>query len=92
MSEIRLYMIEGCHKCQRVKEYLVSQQIDFEERNIIYQPKFIQELKRLTGEVITPVLSYKQKVIIGDQLEEIGRLLTDNKMQREYKWMGESMR
>jgi glutaredoxin len=83
MSEIRLYMMEGCYKCQRVKEHLASQQIDFQEINILYRPESIQELKELTGEVITPVVSYKQEVIIGDQLEEIDRLLANSSIVRE---------
>jgi glutaredoxin len=82
MSEIRLYMIEGCCKCQRVKDYLVSQQVDFEERNIIDQPEFIPELKNITGEVITPTLSYKQTIIIGDRLREIDRLLNFSRAKK----------
>jgi glutaredoxin len=71
VKETILYTISGCHRCQRAKEYLRSQHIDFQEINIIENPEFLTDLKLFAGEINTPAFYIDGKVYTGNNIFNI---------------------
>jgi glutaredoxin 3 len=63
----RLYTIDGCHRCIKVKQFLESKNITYDEINIIHHSEHIKELLDRAGEVVTPTLIIKEKVLIGEK-------------------------
>jgi glutaredoxin len=53
-----------------VREFLSQNSIEYEDRNIAFQPHWRRELKELTGEIVVPVLFVGGKRVIG--LDESG--------------------
>jgi glutaredoxin 3 len=63
----RLYTIDGCHRCIKVKQYLESKNITYDEINIIHHSERVKELLDRAGEVVTPTLITKEKILIGEK-------------------------
>lgn len=67
---IDLYTMDGCLRCHEVKTYLVAHSIPFVEKNILEEHRFVVELIRLNGEVVTPALVENGHVYTHGALEE----------------------
>ena len=50
--------------CDRTKEFLSRNNVEFQDRNIVADPKALDELKRL-GLMTTPVTTVDGEVIVG---------------------------
>ncbi len=76
MSEpkVILYSQPGCPPCGAEKEFLDSQGVEYEERNIREDPEYVQQLQEL-GSHSTPTTVIDDEVIIGFDREKISELL-----------------
>ncbi|MGM7701508.1 glutaredoxin family protein [Pseudalkalibacillus sp. Hm43] len=70
-----LYTIDSCSRCQTVKNYLMSFQIEFNEVNLSETPSRHKDVKEQIGEVYVPLFIYRNRTIKGDRLEEIQQLI-----------------
>ncbi|WP_349407418.1 glutaredoxin family protein [Pseudalkalibacillus sp. SCS-8] len=70
-----LYTINSCSRCQIVKNHLLSMDIDFSEVNLSQTPDRHRDLKAYIGEVYVPLFIYGNRIIKGDCLEEINKIL-----------------
>ena len=50
-----LYTIDGCFNCYKVKHHLIKNNISFTEKNLFTDKNAALEIKKLLGEIITPV-------------------------------------
>lgn len=53
-----------------MREFLSQNSVDFEDRNIAFEPRWRQELLKSTGEVVVPVLFFRGQRVVG--LDEAG--------------------
>lgn len=75
---IRLYTIDGCSRCHRVKLRLNELAIPFIEKNLFEDHRHIEELIELNQELVTPTLVNQDKVFTGGELwGELDRLMTE---------------
>lgn len=70
-----VYTINSCLRCQKVKNYLEELNITFDEINLSKTPKYHKDLKKSIGEVYVPIIIYGKRIIKGDQLEEINKMI-----------------
>ncbi|EJO5347829.1 glutathione S-transferase N-terminal domain-containing protein [Clostridium botulinum] len=62
---IKVYTAEGCSWCSKVKKYLQTKSIDFEEYNIGKDVKAREEMVQKSNQMGVPVLDIDGKIIIG---------------------------
>ncbi|MBY6035793.1 hypothetical protein KUV80_03980 [Fictibacillus nanhaiensis] len=67
-----LYMIDGCMECYKAKQHLTNLHYSFIEKNIISDPKASFELKKLIGEINTPVFVDDHVLLKGRDILFIG--------------------
>lgn len=60
-NKVKVYSIHVCPWCDKVKKYLKSKGIDYEERNVEDNEEYFNELKAITGDEIVPVTTIDGK-------------------------------
>ena len=61
--------------CEKVKEFLYSKNIAFQEKNIVADPKALQKLQDL-GYFTTPVTIIENEVVVGFDKNKLEELLS----------------
>lgn len=69
--EFILYTINGCHKCQNVREHLENSHINYKEINILQSKEVAKMIHNKMGEVRVPVLQIDHEFIWGKDLLKI---------------------
>lgn len=62
---IKLYSTNSCPWCTKAKDYLKSQDIDFEELNVQEDMLAREEMINKSHQMSVPVLDVNNKIIIG---------------------------
>ncbi len=65
MSKVIVYSTSTCPWCDRAKEFLKQNNVEFEERNAQENPEYANELQEKSGGVGVPVLDIDGTIIIG---------------------------
>lgn len=65
---IQLYTIDGCSRCHFVKHRLQQLGISFTEKNLFEDPRYIEELRSITHELLTPTLIVETHAFSGKEL------------------------
>ena len=83
--EIVLYSAEMCSDCQKIKDYMKSNGIEFELRDIRKDPAYADEVTENTGKLGVPYLIIDGEWIRGYELDkpfsdEFARSLFDDQM------------
>lgn len=55
MKKLIVYSINNCPYCLKVKRYLISKNVEFEERNIENSKIYEEECRNISGDVSVPV-------------------------------------
>lgn len=66
-----LYTIDGCFNCHKARQHLIIHNISFIEKNLFTDEKAAFELKKLIGEVITPVFVDGNLILKGNDILKI---------------------
>lgn len=72
---VKVYSTNTCPWCIRVKEYLSSQDVEFEDINVNVDWKAAEEMIEKSGQRGVPVIDIDGNVIIGFDKEKIDRYL-----------------
>lgn len=72
MATITVFTKSGCPWCAGVLDYLNEQKVQFEEREVLGNPAFFEEMERLSGQRKAPVL-----VVGGEVLADTDRDAVD---------------
>lgn len=73
---VKVYSIHECPWCQKVKAYLTSRQVAFEEHNIEENEADREECFRLSGDLIVPVTTIDGKnFVVSFDKEKLDALL-----------------
>lgn len=58
---VKVYSISSCPWCDKVKKYLKSKGIEYEERNIEKSDAYRKECEALSGDTVVPVTTVDGK-------------------------------
>lgn len=73
---LQLYTIDGCSRSYRAKQRLNELAIPFIEKNLFEEPRYVDELLHLIGELVTPALVDEARVFTGQALWDELELMT----------------
>ena len=72
---VRVFTTQTCHWCRVAKAYLVDNEIEFQEIDIISDLAGRREMVLMTGQYGVPVIVVGEKAMIGWDTEEFNRLM-----------------
>ena len=75
MAKVIVYSTSTCPWCDKAKEFLKENNIEFEERNAQENPEYANELQEKSGGVGVPVLDIDGTIIIGFNEKKIREVL-----------------
>lgn len=70
--KLEIYTRPTCSDCQSLKQYLTANRIPFRGYDLKEQPEKQEDLVKLTGNEIVPVLVFKKKGLLKKQQVFIG--------------------
>ena len=73
---VKVYSINQCPWCSKVKKYLKSKGVDYEERNIEMNDEYRKECEALSGDTIVPVTTADDKnFVVSFDKEKLDAIL-----------------
>lgn len=75
MNNIRVYTTNTCPWCTKVKNYLQSKNINYEEVNVGLNRTAAMEMVNKSGQMGVPVLDIDGKIVVGFDKSRIDSLL-----------------
>lgn len=72
---VKVYSIPDCPWCIKVKKYLNSKSIDFEDINVQEDVAGKEEMISLTNQSSVPVINIDGNIVIGFEKEKLDSLL-----------------
>lgn len=77
---IIIYTKTGCPWCRDALAFLRDNKITFEEREVLSNPEFFEELKTKSGQSKTPTLDIEGEILADTDAETIEQFLKKNNM------------
>lgn len=65
MTKAVVYTAPECPHSKNVKEFLISNNVEIEEKCIFNEPETLQEIKALSGQMAIPVTTIDGEFFIG---------------------------
>lgn len=84
-EKIIVYSATWCQYCTKVKNYLESKGINYEERDIDKNLKWIDEVKKISNQEGIPVTVYKGQHIVGYDTAKLDKMIEDYKSDQKSK-------
>lgn len=75
MANVIVYSTSTCPWCDRAKEFLKANNIEFEERNAQLNPAYATELQEKSGGLGVPVIDIDGTIIIGYNEKKLREVL-----------------
>lgn len=75
MNNIKVYTTNACPWCTKVKNYLRSNNINYEEVNVGLNRVAAMEMVNKSGQMGVPVLDIDGKIVVGFDKRKIDNLL-----------------
>ncbi|MGP1367103.1 MAG: glutaredoxin family protein [Schwartzia sp. (in: firmicutes)] len=73
---VKVYSITNCPWCDKVKKYLKSRGVEFEERNVEHNKEYFDAAVALSGADIVPVTTVNDKdFVVSFDKEKLDALL-----------------
>ncbi|EDS77548.1 conserved hypothetical protein [Clostridium botulinum C str. Eklund] len=72
---VKVYSIPDCPWCIKVKKYLTSKNIEFEDTNVQEDVQGREEMISLTNQSSVPVINVNGNIVIGFEKEKLDSLL-----------------
>jgi glutaredoxin len=66
--EYILYSLEGCSKCHQAKLHLEKEGVPFKEKRMLEDQNVAKQIKKLLGEIVTPVLVTDEDILVGNEI------------------------
>jgi glutaredoxin len=73
---IIVYTKKGCPWCKELLFFLQENNIDFDEREVLENEGFFEEMKNLSGQTLAPTVVVDGVVYPDTDMKEIKRILT----------------
>ena len=72
---LKVYSIEECTWCAKVKRYLQQKGVEYLEINVEEYEQAFKEMLRISGQQTVPVLEKDGQVVVGFDKKQIDELL-----------------
>lgn len=72
---LKVYSIEECTWCAKVKRYLQQKNVEYLEINVEENEQALTEMLRISGQQTVPVLEKNGKVVVGFDKNKIDELI-----------------
>ena len=79
MAKIKVYGTPTCPWCHRVKEYLESKKIEFEDVDVSTNQEATQEMVKKSGQMGVPQIEINGKMIVGFEQEALDKEIAELK-------------
>jgi len=76
MSQVTVYTRTTCGPCRTLKYWLKNKNINYTEKNVDQDKNYTDELLKLTGFQIVPVVVIGNEHVMGVNIGRINELLT----------------
>ncbi len=74
-KKIKVYSTPSCPYCVKVKDFLKSKNLKFQDINVAEDSEAAQEMVDKTGQYGVPVIEIEGKIVVGFDKEKIEELL-----------------
>jgi len=74
MKKTKVYSTPGCPWCKKVKEYLKSHDIEFENIDVASDSKAGEEMVKKSGQTGVPVTMVGDEIIVGFDEEKLKKV------------------
>ncbi|MBO8142722.1 MAG: glutaredoxin family protein [Firmicutes bacterium] len=78
MRSVVVYTTDTCPYCTMLKDFLNSQEVPFEERNVSRNPRWVAELVELGSRGVPTTVIGGEEVVVGYQPQRILGLALGN--------------
>lgn len=79
MANIKIYSQPTCPACNELKEYLKNRGVSFVDYDIISDYNALEEMLHVHKVRVTPLIIIGDKKLVGFDVEELEKLLAENK-------------
>ena len=76
MKNVKVYSTSTCPYCIRVKSYLDSQSVSYENIDVSTDKDGLEEMVRISGQMGVPLIVVDGQMIVGFDKERLQELLT----------------
>ncbi|MFQ5837619.1 MAG: glutaredoxin family protein [Thermoplasmata archaeon] len=76
MADIIVYTTPTCPWCKRAKAYLETKGVSYVEKDITKDRSWIDELRRISGQLGIPVITDGTRVVIGFNTSALDAFVT----------------
>ncbi|MCM8792819.1 MAG: glutaredoxin family protein [Candidatus Omnitrophica bacterium] len=74
-KKVKVYSTPTCPWCQRAKQFLKENNIEFEDFDVSMDQEKAEEMIRISGQMGVPVLDIDGEIVVGFDKERIKELL-----------------
>ncbi|MCM8801289.1 MAG: glutaredoxin family protein [Candidatus Omnitrophica bacterium] len=74
-KRVKIYSTPTCPWCQRTKQFLKENNIEFEDFDVSSNQEAAEEMIRISGQMGVPVLDIDGEIVVGFDKERIKELL-----------------
>lgn len=75
MKNVKIYSTPSCSFCIRVKQYLKSNNVAYEDIDVSRDQAKVQEMIQKSGQMGVPVIDIEGEIIVGFDKEKIAEAL-----------------
>lgn len=78
MKNITIYSTPSCVYCRMAKAFLKSQNIPFEEKDVLTDLTAREDMVKKSGQLGVPVIDVDGKIMVGFDQAELTKLVLEN--------------
>lgn len=71
-----IYTRTTCGPCRTVKYWFKSKNIAYEEKNVDENPKLLDDIVKLSGMMVVPMVLIGETVVTGANIAQLSKLLS----------------
>ncbi len=81
--KIKVYSTPTCPYCKLVKDYLVEQQLPFEDIDVAANGEAAKEMVKISGQMGVPVIDINGQIIVGWNKQALEDVLNHQRQQEK---------
>jgi len=74
---VKVYSVEWCPECVKLKKYLDKQGVEFEEIIVADSKEKRDEVIKVSGQMTVPVMTVNDRIIVGFKKAEIDNAIEE---------------
>lgn len=80
MADITVYTTPTCGYCKMLKQYLQSQSLEYDERDIVSDESAYEEVLQKSEQIGVPVIDIRGEIIVGFNKGKIESVLKEHSL------------